>query len=302
MADKKISQLTAASTPLAGTEVLPIVQSSATVKVAVSDLTASRDVSTKSITAIAAATQDAVKLAGRAGGTSSYIATITPTTLSASRTVTLPDASTTVPVASQVLTFSGPTAARTITLPDASFTAARIDAAQSFTGDQTLATGNLIQGTAAKGFNFTANTPAAGMTSQLLNWYETGTWDPTYVTTGGSFTYGDQFGSYVRIGRLVIVNFYMYTTSATVGSGSVKLGGLPFNVANTTDARGGGAIGTATLFASNTPTAIFIPENSATVNLKYRATANGAYADLVAADLSTAGVANELSGTFSYIV
>ena len=42
MADKKISALTSATTPLAGTEVLPIVQSSATVKVAVSDLTAGR--------------------------------------------------------------------------------------------------------------------------------------------------------------------------------------------------------------------------------------------------------------------
>jgi len=45
MADKKISALTSSSTPLAGTEVLPIVQSSATVKVAVSDLTAGRSVS-----------------------------------------------------------------------------------------------------------------------------------------------------------------------------------------------------------------------------------------------------------------
>lgn len=69
----------------------------------------------------AAATQDAVVLAGRAGGTSSYASTITPTTLSASRTVTLPDANTTIPVATQVLTFSGPTAARTLTLPDESF-------------------------------------------------------------------------------------------------------------------------------------------------------------------------------------
>ena len=42
MADKKISQLSAASTPLAGTEVLPIVQSSATVKVSVANLTAGR--------------------------------------------------------------------------------------------------------------------------------------------------------------------------------------------------------------------------------------------------------------------
>lgn len=39
MADKKISALTAATTPLAGTEVLPIVQSNTTVKVASDDLT-----------------------------------------------------------------------------------------------------------------------------------------------------------------------------------------------------------------------------------------------------------------------
>jgi hypothetical protein len=51
MADTKISALTSASTPLAGTEVLPIVQSGATVKVAVSNLTAGRAVSVSTLTA-----------------------------------------------------------------------------------------------------------------------------------------------------------------------------------------------------------------------------------------------------------
>lgn len=50
MADKKISALTAATTPLAGTEVLPIVQSSATVKVSVADLTAGRGIAATSVT------------------------------------------------------------------------------------------------------------------------------------------------------------------------------------------------------------------------------------------------------------
>ena len=50
MADKKISALTGASTPLDGTEVLPIVQGGATVKVAVSDLTVGRAVSALSMT------------------------------------------------------------------------------------------------------------------------------------------------------------------------------------------------------------------------------------------------------------
>jgi len=44
----------------------------------------------------AASTQDAVVIAGRAGGSNSYASTITPTTLSASRTVTLPDETFTV--------------------------------------------------------------------------------------------------------------------------------------------------------------------------------------------------------------
>jgi hypothetical protein len=51
MADKKISQLTAAATPLAGTEVLPIVQSGATVKVSVANLTAGRSVAATNLSA-----------------------------------------------------------------------------------------------------------------------------------------------------------------------------------------------------------------------------------------------------------
>jgi hypothetical protein len=50
MADKKISALTAATTPLAGTEVLPIVQSGATVKVSVDNLTTGKAVTVGSLT------------------------------------------------------------------------------------------------------------------------------------------------------------------------------------------------------------------------------------------------------------
>lgn len=48
MPDKKISQLTDATTPLAGTEVLPIVQTGSTVKVSVNNLTAGKSVSATS--------------------------------------------------------------------------------------------------------------------------------------------------------------------------------------------------------------------------------------------------------------
>jgi hypothetical protein len=90
----------------------------------------------------ATAAQDGIILAGRAGGTSTYRVTLQPTTLSANRTLTLPDANTTIPIASQQLTFSGPTAARTYTLPDASVTLLSTNAAvtvpQGGTGATTL--------------------------------------------------------------------------------------------------------------------------------------------------------------------
>lgn len=47
-------------------------------------------------------------------------------------------ATTTLPIATQVLTFAGPTAPRTITFPDAAITVARTDAANTFTGHQTI--------------------------------------------------------------------------------------------------------------------------------------------------------------------
>lgn len=49
MADTKISALPASTTPLAGTEVLPIVQSGATVKVSVANLTAGRVISANGV-------------------------------------------------------------------------------------------------------------------------------------------------------------------------------------------------------------------------------------------------------------
>jgi len=51
MADSKISALPASTTPLAGTEVLPIVQSSTTKQVSVANLTAGRAISASTVTA-----------------------------------------------------------------------------------------------------------------------------------------------------------------------------------------------------------------------------------------------------------
>jgi len=56
MADLKISALTASTTPLAGTEVLPIVQSGTTKQVSVANLTVGRDTTVKNLIATGALT------------------------------------------------------------------------------------------------------------------------------------------------------------------------------------------------------------------------------------------------------
>lgn len=62
MADTKISALPASTTPLAGTEVLPVVQSGTTKQVSVANLTAGRDVSAASV-AIAGSSVSGTNLA-----------------------------------------------------------------------------------------------------------------------------------------------------------------------------------------------------------------------------------------------
>ena len=100
-------------------------------------------------------------------------------------------------------------------------------------GDITVSTGNIIQGTAAKGINFTANTATAGSTSQLLNWYEEGTWTPVIAdaTSGGNLaSAGTTAARYTRIGRTVFVqaSFDDITTTGMTAINNVSIRGLPF--------------------------------------------------------------------------
>lgn len=107
MANVKISELTAATT-LAATDELEINAAGTSKKATAQKLldlttgTANTFTAAQTFRAAnairteAASTQDAVVVAGRAGGTASYAVTMTPTTLSANRTLTLPDANGTV--------------------------------------------------------------------------------------------------------------------------------------------------------------------------------------------------------------
>jgi hypothetical protein len=83
------------------------------------------------------------------------------------------------------------------------------------------------------GIDFSATSDSAGMTSELLDDYEEGTFTPTAYggTTAGTTTYTNQFGYYTKVGRMVNVNM-LVSWSAMTGTGSLTIGGLPLTIAN----------------------------------------------------------------------
>jgi hypothetical protein len=204
MADLKISALTSASTPLAGTEVLPIVQSGSTVKVSVANLTAGREFAAKSMT-----------LSGdSAYGQGKVFTTNGEGLLLQAKTGSFFDAG--------MLNAAGNAYAYTVATGTVNM---------KFWGDTTIGNnsgqshtvnGNLVIATSGQGIDFSA-TPGTG-TSELLADYEEGTWTPGNGTNSTVNSVSSAF--YTKVGR--IVNAYAYF-NVTTTSASITITGLPFN-------------------------------------------------------------------------
>ena len=88
----------------------------------------------------------------------------------------------------------------------------------------TIADGNLVVGTAGHGISFSAASNVGGMTSELLDDYEHGTWVPT-SNVGSITTYS---AHYVKIGSAVTVQAYIEFPSMS-GSSGVNIAGFPFS-------------------------------------------------------------------------
>jgi len=74
------------------------------------------------------------------------------------------------------------------------------------TGDQTIINGNIVIGTAGKGIDFSVDPSSPGMTSELLDDYEEGTWTPgqgSGLVVVGTF---ESSGTYTKIGNQVTVS------------------------------------------------------------------------------------------------
>ncbi len=99
-------------------------------------------------------------------------------------------------------------------------------------GDVEVLTGNLKIATSGKGIDFAATSDASGMTSELLDNYEEGSWAPTAYSGATGMNH---FGShYTRIGDMCFLVGYIHQISGATNSAVFKIGGLPFSV-NTAD-------------------------------------------------------------------
>jgi hypothetical protein len=274
MADLKISALTPATTPLGGTEVLPVVQSGSTVKVAVSNLTSGRTVdmsiglvnTTTARANVLGSITNSFQVEGTAGNNSSgqmvrnsanangpsfYLGKSRSATVNGNTVVvsgdTLgridflgADGTNLVRAASMYATVDGtpgtndmPGRLAFLTSPDGTVSPVErltIDNA----GVVTVSSDNVVMNTAGKGINFTANTNAPGMTSELLNWYEEGTWTPTVTAVSGAYTTVQfQTGRYTRMGRMVHIVWTFTVTSKGTGASAYRVADLPFAINQT---------------------------------------------------------------------
>ena len=217
MADTKISALTSATTPLAGTEVLPIVQSSTTKKVTVSDLTANRTVLASGLGVNNNSPADYVEVSGsgangirisRTGTLTQYI------TLSSGSTGPSIDGSSGIGEVS-----IGVNGSRKLVVANS--------------GDATLNNGNLIQGTAAKGVttsgSFALGLGTNGSTSQVTINSDSSvsaiTGSFNNVGTAQTITINDTNGGYVVItGVQGGVGSSTWTLPFVKRSGSLAIG------------------------------------------------------------------------------
>jgi hypothetical protein len=119
-------------------------------------------------------------------------------------------------------------------------------------GNLKILDGDLVIGASGHGIDFSDTSDASGMTSELLDDYEEGTWTPAYnsgsassacFASGISYNTGGQTGLYTKIGNVVYFRFNIDPSSSglTAKTGILQINGLPFTPANTSNINSGAA-------------------------------------------------------------
>jgi len=126
------------------------------------------------------------------------------------------------------------------------FRAAGTDCVRMQADNMTIVDGNLIIGTAGHGIDFSANSHASGMSSELLDSYEEGSFTPfvgATTTDPSGITYQHQDGRYTKVGNIVHIQIFIDIDAgdfATNGVGDGVIAGLPFSSASTANRCVGG--------------------------------------------------------------
>jgi len=286
MADKKISQLTSATTPLVGTEVLPIVQSSTTVQVSAANVTAGRAVSGASFdvtgstapangmylpaaNSVALSTNSSVRFRVDASGNAGL--GVTPAAhgsseraLDIGNTTSFGRQSDAALVANfNVFTNASSQYVYRISSFASSyqqlagehkfFTAPSGTAGNNVTLTQRMTITQPGDITANTG-NFVVGTAGKGIDfsangGDILSQYDEGTYTPVFTASSSNptVTYGLQRGKYVRVGNSVTVSVFITWSAFSGGSGDLQIS-LPFAGESSVGAGGAGSISDLTGF------------------------------------------------------
>jgi hypothetical protein len=122
---------------------------------------------------------------------------------------------------------------------------------------------------AGGGLTFNGDTADAN----ALDDYEEGSWTPTYVSTGGDLVvagYSSQFGRYVKIGKMCQVNGAVQTSGiTTTGTGTLRIAGLPFGIANISGGFIAGAVGYSQNFVTVNPQTVLGMPNTSQLTMRY---------------------------------
>ena len=102
-------------------------------------------------------------------------------------------------------------------------------------GDLTLDYGSLKVAN-GQGIDFSAAGNTGGMTSELLDDYEEGSWTPSMNKSGATGSADSQvtnrFGYYIKVGNMLWLSFYWYSNNLSFGTGGNAwyIDNLPFNL------------------------------------------------------------------------
>jgi hypothetical protein len=289
MADLKISELTNLTAADPVSDMLPIVDVSATPpasgstkRISINNILSSSPTASGafSVTGLVTAGSAAITGAATVGTTLGVTGNLT-----ASSNVYVP-ASTTFKVGPVAGTWAGLRfdSAKAMILDSDTTITFRVNGGTSFStagsidtsGNLNLNTGNVVMTTSGKGIDFSATANSSGtMTSELLNDYEEGTWTGTLTGSTTNPTVAvTATGRYTKIGRQVSVQIAFESVSTIGASGNLSITGLPFANAALR------AIGTAGAFTGATFTGTLISqiESSASSILFYGVVSNSAWA------------------------